>query len=175
MTSAKIRSSSHRGTAVSPSFTFKKGVSRLVVTSRQGKEAVIEVLHGGSFFGENALAPNRHRRLNHAIAVTDVRALRIDPDAMLHMLHKDVDVCDAFISSLIELRVRVPENFANNLLYSSEERLARVLSSIAKSHKDAQAWPKVTQQELANMIGVTRQRVNVLLKRFRESGGHSLR
>jgi CRP-like cAMP-binding protein len=76
---------------------------------------------------------------------------------------------------LIELRVRAQENFANNLLYSSEERLARVLSSIAKSHKDAQAWPKVTQQELANVIGVTRQRVNVLLKRFRESGGHSLR
>jgi CRP-like cAMP-binding protein len=129
-------------------FYIQKGGVKLVVTSRQGKEAVIEVLHGGSFFGENALAPNRHRRLNHAIAVTDVRALRIDPDAMLHMLHKDVDVCDAFISSLIELRVRVQENFANNLLYSSEERLARVLSSIAKSHKDAQAWPKVTQQEL---------------------------
>ena len=42
-------------------------------------------------------------------------------------------------------------------------------------HKDDQAWPKVTQQELANVIGVTRQRVDVVLKRFRESGGHSLR
>ncbi len=156
-------------------FFIQKGGVKLVVTSRQGQEAVIEVLNGGSFFGENALAPNRHRRLIHAIAVTDVRAVRIDPDTMLHMPHKDVDVCDAFISYLIELRVRVQENFANSLLYSSEERLARVLSSIAKLHKDAQAWPKVTQQELANMIGVTRQRVNVLLKRFRESGGHSLR
>jgi CRP-like cAMP-binding protein len=94
---------------------------------------------------------------------------------MLHMLHKDVDVCDAFISSLIELRVRVQESFADNLLYSSEERLARALPSIAQLHKDDQAWPKVTQQELANMIGVTRQRVDVLLKRFRESGGHLLR
>jgi hypothetical protein len=73
---------------------------------------------------------------------------------MLHTLHKDVDLCDAFISSLIELRVRVQETFANTLLYSSEERLARALSSIAQSHKDAQAWPKVTQQELANLIGV---------------------
>jgi CRP-like cAMP-binding protein len=93
-------------------------------------------------------------------------ALRVDP--LLHSL--DVDVCDAFISSLIDLRVRVQENFANNLLYSSEERLACALSSIAQSHKDAQAWPKVTQQELANMIGVTRQRVKVLRKRFSESG-----
>ena len=94
---------------------------------------------------------------------------------MLHTLHKDVDLCDAFISSLIELRVRVQETFANTLLYSSEERLARALSSIAQSHRDAQAWPKVTPQELANMIGVTRHRVDVFLKRFRESGGHSLR
>jgi CRP-like cAMP-binding protein len=66
-------------------FYIQKGGVKLVVTSRQGKEAVIEVLNGGSFFGENALAPNRHRRLNHAIAVTDVRAVRIDPDTMLHM------------------------------------------------------------------------------------------
>ena len=145
-----------------------------MVTSRQSRVAVIEVLNGGSFFGENALAPNRHRRSNHAIALTDVRAVRID-DTMLHMVHEDVDFCDAFISSLIDLRVRAQENFANNLLYSSEERLARALSSIAQSHQDAQPWSKVTQQELANMIGVTRQRVNVLLKRFRESGGHTLR
>jgi CRP-like cAMP-binding protein len=89
--------------------------------------------------------------------------------------HKDADVCDAFISSLIDLRVRVQENFANNLLHSSQERLARALPSIAHLHKDDQAWPKVTRQELANMIGVTRQRVDVVLKRFRESGGHSLR
>jgi CRP-like cAMP-binding protein len=146
-----------------------------VVTSRQGEEAVIEVLNGGSFFGKNALAPNRHWRSNHAIALTDVLAVRIDRDTMLHMVHEDVDVCDAFISSLIELTVRVQKNFANNLLYSREERLARALSSIAQSHKDAQAWPKVTQQELANMIRVTRQRADVLLKRFRESGGHSVR
>ena len=32
-----------------------------------------------------------------------------------------------------------------------------------QSHKDAQAWPKVTQEELANMIRVTRQRVDVVL------------
>jgi hypothetical protein len=60
------------------------------------------------------------------------------------MLHKDVDVCDAFISSLIELRVRVQENFANNLLYSSEEKagsctlidraIAQRRSGVAQAH-----------------------------------------
>ena len=55
------------------------------------------------------------------------------------------------------------ENFANDLLYSSQERLARALPSITQLHKDDPAWPKVTQQELANMIGVTRQRVDVIL------------
>ena len=34
----------------------------------------------------------------------------------------------------------------------------------------AQASPRMTQQDLANMIGVTRQRVNLLLRRFRKSG-----
>jgi hypothetical protein len=94
---------------------------------------------------------------------------------MLHMLHKDVDVCDAFISSLIELRVRVQENFANNLLYSSEKRLARALPIDRAIAQRRSGLAQGHAEELANMIGVTRQRVDVLLKRFRESGGHLLR
>jgi hypothetical protein len=35
---------------------------------------------------------------NHAVALMDVRAAKIDPDAMLRLLHKDEYVYDAVIS-----------------------------------------------------------------------------
>ncbi len=97
----------------------------------------------------------------------DVRATRIHPDAMLRLLRKDEAVCDAVISSLTSLKTTI-----DNLLYSSEERLARALVSIAKLYEDPglRPLPKPNQQDLANMIGVTRQRTNFLMQRFRKLG-----
>jgi CRP-like cAMP-binding protein len=52
---------------------------------------------------------------------------------------------------------------------SSEERLARVLFFLAQPGQfDSSA--RVSQQTLAEMIGTTRQRVNVLMKRFEKFG-----
>jgi CRP-like cAMP-binding protein len=153
-------------------FYIQKGSVKLTVTSRQGKEAVIAVLAAGSFFGDTAFAADRPTRPNHAVALMDVRAARIDPDAMLRLLHKDEDVCDAVISSLTRLKTTIIGNLGDNLLYSSEERLARALLWIAKlyEHPERQPFPKLSQQDLANMIGTTRQRVNFFLRRFQESG-----
>jgi hypothetical protein len=46
----------------------------------------------------------------------DVRAARIDPDAMRYLLHKDEDVYHAVISSLTSLKATIIGNFANNAL-----------------------------------------------------------
>jgi CRP-like cAMP-binding protein len=153
-------------------FYIQKGSVKLTLISRQGKEAVIAVLGAGSFFGDTAFALDRPPRPNHAVALMDVRAARIDPDAMLRLLHKDQDVCDAVISSLTSLKTTIIESFADNLLYSSEERLARALVSIAKLSEDPGLRPlsKLNQQDLANMIGVTRQRTNFLMQRFKKLG-----
>jgi len=131
---------------------------------------MIHILGGGNFFGENALASDRPRAV-HAIALTEVRAMRIDPDALLSLIHGNGAVCDAVISCLIAMNLRVVASCADNILYSSEKRLARVLVSLATVYEDPalRPIPRISQQDLANMIGVTRQRVNFLIKRFRKT------
>jgi len=111
--------------------------------------------------------PFRPVRSVHAITLTDVHALRIDPQAMLRLIHTDNNACDFIISPLISLQTRVIENCADILLYSSNIRLAHAGSSIAQLYQDPEVGPvpKLSQQDLANMIGVTRQRVNAILKR----------
>lgn len=153
-------------------FYIIKGTVKLTVTSVQGNEAVLDILDVGSFFGESALCSSRPRRPVHAVAVTEVRLAKIVPDAMLRLIHADPDACDIILSAMIAGYARMVRKHGDNILYSSEERLARALLNIAQVHEDryARFLPKLTQQELANMIGVTRQRVNVLLKRFRRLG-----
>lgn len=66
----------------------------------------------------------------------------------------------------------------DQLVSSSEKRLARTLLLLARlgapelGEEDTNevVIPHVSQQMLAEMIGVTRQRVNFLLNRFRRLG-----
>jgi CRP-like cAMP-binding protein len=81
------------------------------------------------------------------------------------------ELCDAVLGFLIKSNVQLQYDLASNLLHTVEERLARILSSLVESHKSGNnPVSRITQQELAHMIGITRQRVNALLRKFRQSG-----
>jgi len=153
-------------------FYIQKGSVKLTLISRQGKEAVIAILGAGSFFGDSAFASDRPPRPHHAVALMDVRVMRINPNAMLRLIHQDEGVCDAIISSLVSLKTDIIGSYADNLLYFAQQRLARLLLKMGRSDEDPEIGrvPKLRQQDLANMIGVSRQRVNLLLKALKKAG-----
>jgi CRP/FNR family transcriptional regulator, cyclic AMP receptor protein len=152
-------------------FLIERGSVKLTVNSEEGREAVIAVLGQGSFFGESALATKRFDRSVNAIALTDVRTARIARDSVLHLLHAG-GACEDLVSCLVELISQRSDDLANTLLYSSERRLARALLAMSRlsQQEDDHRIPRVSQQDLANMVGITRQRVNVLIKRFHKLG-----
>jgi CRP-like cAMP-binding protein len=153
-------------------FYIQHGSVKLTLTSPQGKEAVIAVLDGGSFLGHSALEFDRPARSHDAVALTDVRAMRIEPKAMLYLMHKEEGACAAILSSMIKFETQLVGNCADSLLYSAEGRLARALLAISRTCEPAAGMrvAKFSQQDLANMIGVSRQRVNGLLKELKKAG-----
>jgi CRP-like cAMP-binding protein len=61
----------------------------------------------------------------------------------------------------------------DQLFNSSEKRLARVLLLLAHFGKDGKretVIPKMSQENLAEMIGTTRSRVSFFMNRFRKLG-----
>jgi len=76
------------------------------------------------------------------------------------------------ISLLTALISELQLGVANNLSCSSDERLARALLSMSEMKLDSGTAHalRVSQQELADMIGTTRQRVNAILQRFKKMG-----
>lgn len=151
---------------------IQNGSVKLTLTSAQGKEAVIAVVYGGSFLGHSSLVSDRPARSHDAVALTEVRAVKIEPKAMLHLMHEDEYACAAILSSMVNLETQLVGNCADSLLYFAEERLARALLTISRWCNPTAVTPmiKLSQQDLANMIGVSRQRVNALLKKLRRAG-----
>ena len=152
-------------------FFIESGAAKLTVLSPSGREAVVGVLREGDFLGENVLDDARPPRPASAIALTDLRATKISRDAMLLLLRTQPDVSRAFTSYLIRSITGLMANMSNHLLYGSEERLARALQALAElGDHQSELLPRFTQQDLAEMIGITRQRVNALMRRFRRFG-----
>jgi CRP/FNR family cyclic AMP-dependent transcriptional regulator len=153
-------------------FYIQHGSVKLTLTSPQGKEAVIAVLDGGSFLGHSALEFDRAARSHDAVALTEVRAMTIEPKAMLHLMHKEEHACAAILSSMIKFETQLIGNCADSLLYRAEGRLARALLAISRMCQPtgSMSVAKFSQQDLANMIGASRQRVNGLLKELKREG-----
>ena len=153
-------------------FYINKGSVKLTVVSKRGKEAILHLSSRGSFFGESCIAPGKPPRSHSAVALTDAELVRIDRTSILRMLHAGGDVSLAFVAALARHNAETQEELANRLVDSSRENLARVILSIAqgKENGEDESFPRVSQQTIAEMIGVTRQRVNVLMKAFKGQG-----
>jgi CRP-like cAMP-binding protein len=150
-----------------------EGGVKLSVLSRSGKEAIVAMLEAGTFFGESALA-DRPVRLETATAMmATTRVLVIPKQQMIQLLQEQHAFSDVFIAHMLARNIRIEEDVVDQLFNSGEKRLARALLLLAcrpTPGKTARVLPKISQQTLADMVGTTRSRVNVFMKRFERLG-----
>ena len=151
-------------------FYILKGTVKRVVVSKRGREAVIALLGPGAFFGEGCLTGQRLRR---ATAVTHGTVVRLEKRVMIRLLHEQPALSALFVSYLLSRNVRVEEELVDQLVESSERRLARILLLRAHvgKHREAQhVVPRISQETLAGLIGTTRARVSICMNKFRKLG-----
>jgi CRP/FNR family transcriptional regulator, cyclic AMP receptor protein len=153
-------------------FYIQKGRIKIVVTSKQGKEAVVGVLGAGDFFGEGCLI-GQPRRLATAKAMTDSEIVRVARTEMIRLLQDEPEFGEVFMRHLLTRNSRVEEDLVDQLFNSSEKRLARVLLLMANFGKEGRPEliiAKISQEMLAEMIGTTRSRVSFFMNKFRKLG-----
>jgi CRP/FNR family cyclic AMP-dependent transcriptional regulator len=142
------------------------GAVKLAMVSREGKEAIIAILGSGRYFGESCLSLENPVRFHSAIALTDARLLKLGRKAILQMLRSGEDVSVNLILSLLKQNAEIQEDLTNRLVDSAEQSVARVISSFAQFKGTGASAPKISQQNIAEMMGITRQRVNALMRRL---------
>jgi CRP/FNR family cyclic AMP-dependent transcriptional regulator len=151
---------------------IQKGKIKIVVTSKQGKEAVVGVLEPGEFFGEGCLI-GQPLRLATAKAMTESQVVRVSKAEMLHVLHAEPTFAELFMSHLLTRNSRIEEDLVDQLFNSSEKRLARTLLLLTNFGKEGGPQPITTpfsQETLAEIIGTTRPRVSHFMNKFRKLG-----
>ena len=153
-------------------FYLRSGRVKLAVASAGGKEAVVAILASGSFCGEECLSGHAVR-LSTLKTLSDTVFLRMAKASTLSALHNDRQFAELFTTYLMERNIRVQEDLANQLLNSTEKRLARlllILANYGKEERPDPIVPKINQATLAEMIGTTRTHVNFFMNKFRQLG-----
>ena len=153
-------------------FYIQDGKVKIVVTSKQGKEAVVGILGPGEFFGEGCLI-GQPLRLATAKTLTESAIMRVDKAEMLRVLHAEPAFGELFTAHLLTRNSRVEEDLVDQLFNSSEKRLARTLLLLANFGKEGGPQPitlPISQETLAEIVGTTRPRVSLFMNKFRKLG-----
>ncbi len=161
-----------QGDAADAMFYIEAGNVKLTVLSKRGKKAVIAIFRQGDFFGEGCLGASS-LRVSTATAVQLSTIVRVEKAIIVRIVHEDPVFARLFIVHLLSRVARIEGDLLDQLLNSSERRLARtllLLAGLGVRSRPYSANLKVSQGTLAEMVGTTRSRVSFFMNRFRKMG-----
>jgi len=161
-----------QGDAADAVYYIRRGTVKLTAVSRTGREAVVGILNVGAFFGEECLV-DKFKHMTTASAMSSTSLLVLKRKEMIRVLHEEPALSNRFILHILKRNVRIEEDLVGTLFNSIEKRLARVLLLLASDGKDGRPKkiiPRISQKELAKMVGTNRGRVNIFMNRFRKLG-----
>jgi CRP/FNR family cyclic AMP-dependent transcriptional regulator len=154
-------------------FVVAEGTVRLLIHSPQGDAVELARHSRGAVFGEMAVLDGGPRSAT-AEAITAARLIGIARADLVRLLHSDEQLVDAFLHLLGSL-VRRANNLSSALVFLDVRRrvAGKLLELVAWNQEavpGAALTCRVTQGDLAQMIGGARQTVNQVLRQFAERG-----
>jgi len=148
------------------------GTIRISVPSADGKEVVLAILGPGEICGEIALLDGKERTAD-AKAATDCSVVVLERRDVLAFFAQHPDAWAKLVDVLCERLRFADQQMAEFALSPVPVRLARALLRLAISDDRALSGPArvhLTQRELGNIIGATRESVNKYLRAWQRKG-----
>jgi len=154
-------------------YVVKEGLVKLASHSGRGTVAILHLLPPGAIFGEILLS--EERRAFTALAETDALVSVLPKQGLVHLLSTVPAFSMNFTRLLSRRLAKVEMEFAGFAHTWSYHRLAKVLLKLGaelgvKTPKGISLPLRLTHEDLANLIGTTRETVTTQLGRFRRMG-----
>lgn len=141
------------------------GLVQAYIDDQHGKKIIVNIIGPGELFGELAMFSEDSRSAN---------IVSVEPCEVLILQRKDVmqaiDESPAFSKNIIQRLARkvnaLTEDVSSLALLDVYSRIARVLQQHAESGKTG----RLTQQDIADHVGASREMVSRILKDLRLGG-----
>jgi len=145
------------------------GSLKAISTSPQGEELLLAVLEPGETVGELTVADGGPRSATIA-ALSDVTVLRLPREAVLAVADHSPTLTRALLASLASTVRRLTGDAADLVFLDVPRRVAKLLLGLPRTGGDDVVRTRMTQTELAERVGASRQSLNAALQGFQRRG-----
>lgn len=156
-------------------YYVRSGRVKLYHLDESGKRLTLAVLGPGALFGEMALVGEEHRN-SSAEALEDTVCWVIERERLRTRARQDSGLLIGLLQLFLWRMAEVQERLKEMVFKDLETRLARTLLYLIRRHgrrRRGNRWEiafRVTHQEIADLVGGTRENVTMLLNRFEAEG-----
>ncbi|WP_342373990.1 Crp/Fnr family transcriptional regulator [Myxococcus stipitatus] len=160
------------GTAL---YVIRRGEVAIRLSSPEGKEVILSLLSRGDFFGELALLDGEPRSTD-AVAREDSELLILQREDFRRYVEARPSVATALLATLSRMVRHVTQLVHDTHFLDARERLVRVLLGLAREQGESGGAGgvviplRLTQTEIANLCGLTRESTNKWLRFYVREG-----
>jgi CRP-like cAMP-binding protein len=165
-------------------YIIAQGAVKIVLPSRLGDEMIVTIFSEGDFFGEMALLDGFPRSAD-AVAVESSRLLLLNRTDFFRFLKKSETAIESVLSCLSERLRKTDDLLEDTSFLNIPARFAKKLLELGETfgRKEGDSLEislRLTQKDLADMVGATRESINKELRVLRdkeiiELSGHTIR
>lgn len=164
----------HKGEEGNEAYAVLSGTLKAAATSEDGREITFSILKEGEVMGEVAMLYGG-RRTATVTALTDAELLVIRRRDLLDVLRRQPEIGIACMAALAERLAHVSEVMEDTLFRNLPNRLARALLALADEYgveddDGIRIDLRLSQTELGNLVGATREAVNKQMRAFEQAG-----
>jgi len=151
-----------------------EGWVKITITASSGYEAILAIRGSGDVFGEVAVLDGRTRSAN-VWALEETRAVLLTAERFVTALHERPAIAIALVVHVADRLRRADNRRLEQAAHSSTERVAAFLLRLADQHGDlasdgVEIAVHLSQQEIAGVIGASREAVARALRLLRDRG-----
>lgn len=155
-------------------YIIVQGRVKVVLYGESGREVILTIFRSGDFFGEMSLLDGEPRSAN-VIALETTQALVLSREDFLLHLRETPESAQRVLEEMCK-RLRHADAVIGNLaLLDVYGRVAHILIDLARTEGETRdegilIRVRPTQQDLASMIGTSRETVSRVLSEFQRRG-----
>lgn len=164
----------HKDDPGSTLYIIKTGQVKISTGTPEGEEAILAILADSDFFGELSILDGEPRSAS-AAAMETTHTLVLHRSDFLEVIHSHPELAKNVLTTMSHRLRRTDHLLEDSVFLDLPARLAKRLLELAEKHgretdEGVQIDLRLTQQDLANVVGASRVAVNRLLGQFQDRG-----
>lgn len=161
-----------KGDAANAVIGIVEGEVKITVTGPDGREVIFNVLRAGEMFGEIAVLDGRPRSAD-AMTMSRCELFYLDRRDFLASLREEPDLSLRMIELCCERIRRISEQVEDVMFLAGPARIAKALLRLSANEADADdacVRVPVTQLEISQIVGLSREVTNKQLREWEKAG-----